>query len=88
MPYIKQYVRPDIDAALQSFIKFFEDFSNWPSGNLNYVITKLLLETKPKSYEEYNALIGVLECVKLEFYRRQIAVYEDKKKEENGDVYE
>jgi len=31
--------------------------------------------------------MGVLECIKQEFYRRAVAPYEDKKKEENGDVY-
>jgi hypothetical protein len=43
---------------------------------------------KPKTYTEYNALVGVLECVKQEFYRRAVSSYEDKKKEGNGDVYE
>lgn len=60
---------------------------NATSGELNYAITLLLLGTGPKCYEDYNRLIGVLECVKLEFYRRAVAPYEDKKKEENGDVY-
>jgi len=31
--------------------------------------------------------VGVLECAKMELYRRVAAPYEDKKKEENGDVY-
>ena len=32
-------------------------------------------------------VLGVLECVKLELYRRVAAPYEDKKCQENGDVY-
>jgi len=32
-------------------------------------------------------VIGVLESVKMELYRRKIADYEDEKCEENGDVY-
>ena len=31
---------------------------------------------------------GVVECVKLEFYRRAVAAYEDEKCKENGDVYD
>ena len=40
------------------------------------------------SYHAYNEIIGVLECVKQEFYRRMVAPYEDKKCEENGDVFQ
>lgn len=57
-------------------------------GHLNYIITKLLVELKPQNYKEFNAIIGVLESAKLEFYRRKVTPYEDKKIEENGDVYE
>lgn len=32
-------------------------------------------------------VIGTIECVKLEFYRRVVAPYEDKKAEQNGDAY-
>jgi hypothetical protein len=42
---------------------------------------------KPKCYDDYNSLIGTLECAKQELYRRKIAAYEDKKIEENGEVY-
>lgn len=58
-------------------------------GDLNYAITqqiKSFLGTKP-NYDKFNAAVGVLESAKLELYRRMIAPYEDKKKEENGDVY-
>lgn len=41
----------------------------------------------PNRYKDYNEIIGVLECCKLEIYRRLVASYEDKKKEENGDVF-
>jgi hypothetical protein len=32
--------------------------------------------------------MGVLECVKQEYYRRVASLYEDQAKERNGDVYE
>ena len=56
-------------------------------GHMNYIITRLILETNPKNYKEFNAIIGVLESVKMELYRRKIAPYEDIKIKENGDVY-
>jgi hypothetical protein len=41
----------------------------------------------PLSYADYNSIIGVLECAKLEIYRRTAAPYEDEKIEQNGDVF-
>lgn len=58
-------------------------------GELNYVIHELLTEylsTRETNYETYNGIIGVLESIKLEFYRRLIAYHEDKKIKENGDI--
>lgn len=88
MPYIPKADRKILDdkiVLLKGEISLKGEFCNL--GELNYVITRLVLSMKPKSYSDYNALIGVLECVKLELYRRAVAPYEDKKKEENGDVY-
>ena len=61
-------------------------------GELNYAITKLCLKWldgfRPgQSYRHLNTIIGALECAKLEFYRRMVGPYEDKKKKENGEVY-
>ena len=41
----------------------------------------------PLYYEWINEVIGVLECAKLELYRRVAAPYEDDKRLQNGDVY-
>lgn len=58
------------------------------SGICNYIITRLLKDIiYPQSYHDYNEVIGILECVKQEFYRRAVAPYEDKKIEQNGDIY-
>jgi uncharacterized protein DUF6899 len=38
------------------------------------------------SYASINAVVGALECAKLEMYRRQAAPYEDLKIRENGDM--
>ena len=59
-------------------------------GELNFVLTKKILEVISvwgEGYKTYNAILGVLEAVKLELYRRKISGYEDLKKQQNGDVY-
>lgn len=70
----------------------------WSSkpGDLNYAITMLLLahldgfkSNKVEiSYQHLNDCLGALEGAKLEFYRRVVVPYEEKKRVENGDVYE
>ncbi len=42
---------------------------------------------RPENYDNYNTVIGVLESMKLEMYRRTVAPYEDLKVQENGDVF-
>ena len=81
MPYITAIRRKDFTYILSRI------FNDCASGELNYLITKILLLQEPKTYEDFNRLIGVLEGVKFELYRRAIVPYENKKIEENGDVY-
>jgi len=79
MPYIKKERRSHL--ALYDSITV---------GELNYTVTKICsryLKDRGESYQTYNDIIGVLECAKLEMYRRKVAHYEDKRKKENGDVY-
>ena len=78
MPYIKAEFRETIGIVPTS------------PGELNYVITKICNNYKcgkGESYQTYNDIIGVLEACKLELYRRKVAPYEDRKIQENGDVY-
>lgn len=63
-------------------------------GELNFAVTKVLLaylgapdSLAPAGYEDYAEIVATLECVKLEFYRRAVAVYEHGKMIEHGDVY-
>jgi hypothetical protein len=82
MPYVKQSDRPRLNAGGPA--------SN--AGELNYAITRLVdayLSTKGVSYAHLNEVVGVLECAKLELYRRIVAGYEDKKiaDPDNGEVY-
>ncbi len=60
------------------------------TGELNFQVTNLLdrfINLDGVSYARINAAIGVLECAKLELYRRIAAPYEDGKLAENGEVY-
>tara|TARA_Y100000996_G_scaffold387409_1_gene346189 strand:- start:4096 stop:4380 length:285 start_codon:yes stop_codon:yes gene_type:complete len=91
MPYIKNKDREKFDESLQ-------EISNniLSMGDMNYcvstIIAKYLEEVQrvegSVGYYYYNQLIGVLECAKLELYRRLAAPYEDLKIDENGDVYD
>ena len=94
MPYIKQEKRDQLEHALHEAHNALvgmelDDPENNMEGNLNYFITSLLnkVYTTP-SYREINDAIGLLECVKLEYYRRKAAPYENQKVFDNGDVYE
>lgn len=86
MPYISKE-RRKVLAPLRPIISEIPQ----DPGEFNYIITQWMvdiLNNTKYSYDVYNRLIGALECAKLELYRRMVAPYEDKKIEENGDVYE
>lgn len=81
MPYITKYRKGELEHET-SLIE--------SAGELNYEITKLLLEylaTHGKHYRVMNDIVGALECAKQEFVRRVVNPYEDEKCEANGDVY-
>lgn len=86
MPYIHKVLRNKID----KLINISEDISDFTEGELNYCITKICLmyiNNFGLSYKTINSVIGILECIKLELYRRVAIPYEDIKIEQNGDVY-
>lgn len=58
-------------------------------GELTCALTIRVLQFLPAHpcFEDYAEALGALEATKLELYRRAIAPYEDRKIEENGDVY-
>jgi hypothetical protein len=57
-------------------------------GELNYIVTSLVLGYfQPESYDDCEQAIGLLECIKLEFYRRLVSEVENSKIASNGDVY-
>lgn len=87
MPYIEQGDRDDIDLVLEPLLDTLDSTN---PGEINYVVTRIItnrLRYDGPAYHIINELVGVLECAKLELYRRLAAPYEDRKLEENGDVY-
>jgi hypothetical protein len=86
MPYINKDSRERFDVIVDKFI--LEIKNDVMSGDLNYLVSSFLwkLFQNNKSYSSINQIIGVLECVKLEFYRRQAAPYEDTKLGTHGDI--
>ena len=75
MPYIKPEKRKILDPLINAI-----SVNNNSVGQLNYTITKLLheqLRIVGMNYTNINAVIGVLECAKLELYRMIAAPYED-----------
>ncbi len=92
MPYIPQEQRKELEDALthmeQALSKAVKGLP--PDGALNYVFTRLiqkvLIPTTP-SYLLLERVTGLLECCKLEFYRRCAAPYENTKTKQNGDVF-
>lgn len=86
MPYIKLAARNRLQNLLHQVVQTMPS----DAGELNYLISRIVdtyIQVKGKNYANLNEVIGVLECVKQEYYRRIAAPYEDKKIAENGDVY-
>lgn len=78
MPYIIPHSR-----------KLLDDRIRKPAspGELAYLVYKLCKEYAwGSSFADMNAVVGVLENCKHEFQRRVLDPYEDKKRENNGDV--
>lgn len=95
MPYIVQDKRdqldPFIDALFRQLVGMHtDDENNNMEGNLNYSITRLLMmiygDRNTTRYAQINDAIGMIECMKLEFYLKVAAPYELQKEFENGAV--
>jgi len=93
MPYIQQDLRkildPHIDGLLDAIIDDLDIDPENIGGIYNYIISRLLEDAATDSmcYATVERLVGMLECCKMELYRRVIGPYEDTKIAANGDVY-
>ncbi len=91
MPYIKSRNRPSLDLHRE------DAAVPLTAGELAYVLAKEVncyLETKAwlnidgkLNFDNLHSIVGVLDCLKSEVKRRILFPYEDKKIEENGDVF-
>lgn len=89
MPYTDRESRHAFAGALNGLNRVIAD-RGISNGDLNYLMTQLGLEyllAHGTSYNTISDVVKALECAKLEFYRRVAAPYEDRKAEQNGDVY-
>jgi len=91
MPYITKKQREELDPLINALSKMLLDHDTSPAvkGEYNYAITKLIhgyINSNGLRYHHLNDMIGVLECVKQELYRKKVAPYEETKILENGDV--
>ena len=96
MPYIKKDARKELDQNNCYFGHQTARRRPEIPGELNYVLTQTIntyiRDNLEKScfaklnYDALNEVIGVLECVKQEFYRRAIVPYEKDKAFQNGDL--
>ena len=90
MPYITQEKRNNFDDKMKDLLNNTKELTD---RDLNYIISNLLLtyiENKEDggiNYKNCNSITGILECVKLEFYRKLVSPYEDKKIKENYRLY-
>jgi len=92
MPYIKQSQRDKLHSAISNLLYELDKVSDEEiEGVLNYTITEIMNrrmcnEDGTWGYKLINRVVGTLENVKLEFYRRLAASYEDKAINKNGDL--
>lgn len=78
------YISPESRRRLE------QDHEPKTAGEMNYAITVALdryIKVHGLSYDTLNTVVGILECAKLELYRRVCAKYENEKMTANGDVY-
>lgn len=92
MPYISTHQRHELDKAIRACHGALAH-EGYTKGNLTYLITKIINDylthdvNKAPNFDAFANAIAVLECTKLELYRRPVAQYEDHKRTVNGEVY-
>lgn len=88
MPYIKQDERPQYDHHIEPLVRALEE-NDFNEGHINYIFCKILKAKYDKenhSYKSINAIMGVLDCVGIELYRRFFSIKEEIVRVKNGDI--
>jgi len=86
LPYIPKEERKRYDDLINELVSRLPSDITQIDGHLNYIITRILKMVYKPRYFNYNRAIGLLECVKQEFYRVVVSPYEERKRREAGDV--
>ena len=87
MPYISRQARENIAPYLDPLLAMLTLFPA-DKDAINYIITRIVVQVYAKgSYEQRSQGAAVLQDAHDEYYRRIMAPYEDKKCQEDGDVY-
>ena len=88
MPYIDSKDRPPYQDIIHELARLIPEDRMLRPGHMNYVISLLFERVygTDMRYADHNEVIGVLNCVAQEFYRRKTAPYEDEKIKSEGDL--
>lgn len=88
MPYIKRSERAPYQRILDELAAMIPDDRMSRPGHMNYVVSLLIEKVYGKNlrYADHNEVMGFLNGVLQEFYRRKTAPYEDEKISEEGDL--
>lgn len=88
MPYINRTDRAKYQNVIKELAALVPQDPKERAGNMNYIISLLIQKVYGPNmrYADHNEVVGVLNCIEAEFYRRFTAPYEDKKVTEQGDL--
>ncbi len=88
MPYISRSERKQYQEVLSALAEIIPKDRMLRPGHINYIVSLLIEKVYGTQlrYADHNEVVGVLNCIALEFYRRKTAPYEDIKIEEEGDL--
>jgi hypothetical protein len=85
LPYLCAEDRNHLDREIDALASKMNDLGTGFGADMNYCIHCLIAKAHPQRYAHWQEIIGALECAKQELYRR-IAIYENAKAQENGDI--
>jgi len=88
MPYIDRKSRAPYQPVIDELAKLVPEDRTARPGHMNYIVSLLIdrVYGDEMRYADHNEVIGVLNCIALELYRRKTAPYEDEKIVEQGDL--
>ena len=90
MPYIKREDRRKYTRIIEELAQLIPQDRMARPGHMNYLVSMLIHKVygTEMRYSDHNEVVGVLNCIVDEFYRRKTAPYEDIKIAEEGDLDE